>query len=200
MERFTNKYIREMIETDEVKERKNMGCSTLLIVGILAPIFGLIIMTGSNDSGIQLLGGFILAIGVGAIFISPLLTLDKGYQNNVEKFFASLTDEQVKILDDELNRGNVIQYKKFGIILTASFLICFDYMGFLILNYNEIKELSLLSFKQSSLNRYSRIKVLKEDNKSHVISRFEYYLERKFAYEIMDKIAEKNPNIVVVKK
>ena len=191
MERFTNKYIREMIETDEVKERKNMGCSVLLIVGILAPIIGLLIMTGSNDSGTQLLGGFILTIGIGAIFIAPLLTLDKGYQNDVKKFFASLTDEQVKVLDDELNRGNVIQYKKFGIILTASFLI---------LNYNEIKELSLLTFRHSSLNRYARINVLKEDNKSYVISRFEYYLERKFAYEIMDKIAEKNPNIVVIKK
>lgn len=200
MERFTNKYIREMIETDEVKERKNMGCSVLLIVGILAPIIGLLIMTGSNDSGTQLLGGFILTIGIGAIFIAPLLTLDKGYQNDVKKFFASLTDEQVKVLDDELNRGNVIQYKKFGIILTASFLICFDYKGFLILNYNEIKELSLLTFRHSSLNRYARINVLKEDNKSYVISRFEYYLERKFAYEIMDKIAEKNPNIVVIKK
>ena len=49
-----NKYIREMIETDEVKERKNMGCSVLLIVGILAPIIGLLIMTGSNDYGTQL--------------------------------------------------------------------------------------------------------------------------------------------------
>ena len=40
-------------------------------------------MTGSNDSGTQLLGGFILTIGIGAIFIAPLLTLDKGYQNDV---------------------------------------------------------------------------------------------------------------------
>ena len=177
-----------------IKEYNRINQKELLNEENFETIFGKTYLSESKKpfnviTGIALLIGFVSVIAMPFCilfcikfvigFILSKLIIKKNYMD----------------LENELSNSNVIAYKKTKIYLTNKYIISKNWCRILVLEYNKL----IWIYHNDEQNEYGlptgRMKFIGHDaNSEHLIALIK---DEKILKEIMDKIVEKNPEILV---